>query len=291
MKEVIKIRKYSRIIILGNGKIAYDCLESLYKRAYEFIVIESQYNSFSMLKTKCDKLTIPYYSFETREQIMGVIQEYFGDEVSLLISANNENIIPKEICDMDNLDIINFHYSYLPDYRGMNIPTWVIYNNEPFTGVTWHFVNANIDDGQIIAQRKIDICESSRALDIVQEGMILGGAIFEGIIDKLLEGEIINQHISSGECVHSYKRKELPCNGFFDINIGADTLTRLLRAYDYGVAKNISPLVFSLDNVNYKIKKYRFYKKNILVVGKENWNPDYSFEKEDLKIEFLFSKK
>ena len=61
----------------------------------------------------------------------------------LIISANNEYIFPAELVKLENVTIINFHYSLLPLYRGVNIPTWVIYNEEKYTGVTWHLCNGS----------------------------------------------------------------------------------------------------------------------------------------------------
>lgn len=54
---------------------------------------------------------------------------------TLVISANNSVIIPSEICESNTVEIINFHYSFLPDYKGVNIPSWVIFNREELHGI------------------------------------------------------------------------------------------------------------------------------------------------------------
>lgn len=49
--------RFQRIVILGNGKIAVDCLYALlnYVDKTKIFVIESQYSPVSLLKKNCDK--------------------------------------------------------------------------------------------------------------------------------------------------------------------------------------------------------------------------------------------
>ena len=141
--------RFQRIVILGNGKIAVDCLYELlnYVDKTNIFVIESQYSPVSLLKKNCDNEVITTLS-------QAIVPK------TLVISANNSVIIPSEICESNTVEIINFHYSFLPDYKGVNIPSWVIFNREESTGVTWHYVNAELDAGEIICQKKIILDET-----------------------------------------------------------------------------------------------------------------------------------
>lgn len=49
--------RFQRIVILGNGKIAVDCLYALldYVDKTQIFVIESQYSPVSLLKKNCEK--------------------------------------------------------------------------------------------------------------------------------------------------------------------------------------------------------------------------------------------
>ena len=63
--------------------------------------------------------------------------------------------------------IINIHPSYLPKYKGLNTSVRALNNNEKFSGCTVHYVNARLDSGKIIMQKKVKIKknESEASLD------------------------------------------------------------------------------------------------------------------------------
>ena len=53
--------------------------------------------------------------------------------------------------------ILNIHPSLLPKYKGLNTHERVILNNEKFSGCTVHIVNARLDSGRIILQKRVRI--------------------------------------------------------------------------------------------------------------------------------------
>ena len=50
---------------------------------------------------------------------------------------------------------MNSHPSLLPLYRGVKSSVWAILNGEKYTGISYHFMNDNIDDGKLILKRYI----------------------------------------------------------------------------------------------------------------------------------------
>jgi methionyl-tRNA formyltransferase len=61
---------------------------------------------------------------------------------------------------------INIHDSLLPKYGGFSPTNWAIINGEMETGVTVHFVEEEIDLGDIILQQKISIAHTDTATDV-----------------------------------------------------------------------------------------------------------------------------
>jgi phosphoribosylglycinamide formyltransferase-1 len=95
----------------------------------------------------------------------------------LIVLAGFMPIIPKNFCDKWHLKIINTHPSLLPKYggRGMygvKVQEAVMHANEEEAGCTVHYVNAGIDEGQIILQKTIKV-------DPVETPWQLGGRIFQ----------------------------------------------------------------------------------------------------------------
>lgn len=249
--------------------------------------MESQHSSVSMLSFLCKSKDILYRSLSSADKTMDYIRKSIVNKSCLIISANNEYIFPGDICALKNVVIINFHYSYLPKYRGMNIPTWVIFNGEENTGVSWHYVNKDIDSGEIIAREKIKISENDKAIDIVKKGMIIGRCLFEKIIEKLLTGDSIDTVPNLSEGTVYYSRSKLPCAGYLEEMRSALEIGRLLRAFDYGATQYIKPLKFVYDGKEYKILKYRIWCNGILLLGDTAWQESYVIKKENYQFDLL----
>lgn len=247
--------RFDKIMLVGTGKIANDCLNYLMTLVYHenLVVLETGNNSLSTLKRICKSHGLVYIVCKGGEN--DCILNNIKGHRTLIISANNRFIFTPAIINSAGTVIINFHYSLLPSYRGMNIPTWVIYNQEKQTGITWHYVTEQIDHGKIISQKTIDIEETTTALDIVREGMILGIEAFKEFIEELLSKDVEGQEVlyPMGEPV--YKSATLPMNGILELPQPIAVITRMLHCFDYGGAKLI-PTLKVLYKDNYFLLKY-----------------------------------
>ena len=85
-------------------------------------------------------------------------------------------MLPESLINIPKLGSINLHASYLPNYRGAAPINWVIINGEKETGITVFFLNKNIDEGDIINQKKIKINKYEKAGELhdrlMEEGSI-----------------------------------------------------------------------------------------------------------------------
>lgn len=255
-----KVMRFDKIVIVGSGKIACDIIQILIKRIdlTKITVIESKNSSLSFLESICKNKGIRFFS----PIDMNIIEEYLIFEAKeklsvLVISANNRHIFSKKILTCSNFEVINFHYSYLPNYRGMNIPTWVIYNRESYTGVTWHYVTDIIDGGKIISRKKFFLTDDITAFDVTYQGMKLGIEAFKEFIFDFLEKKIEGIEIREDELGAIYFNNELPGNGYINLNDSCDNIYKLLRCYDYGKINVLQPLNIVYCNRKYYVKNYK----------------------------------
>jgi len=109
--------------------------------------------------------------------------------INLGIVATFSKIIPRDIIEAIPSGIINVHPSLLPRYRGANPIFWAIRNGEKVFGVTIHYLNERIDEGNIILQKKIQIEDHHTIVDckkiFAKEGVIL----LEEVIDMINNGK------------------------------------------------------------------------------------------------------
>ena len=66
-------------------------------------------------------------------------------------------ILKENIYNAPKFGCINFHPTLLPLNRGASPSNWIILNNQPKTGITFHFVSKDIDAGDIIEQYEIPL--------------------------------------------------------------------------------------------------------------------------------------
>ena len=86
--------------------------------------------------------------------------------------------------------IINIHPSYLPYFKGLSAQNQAIKAKVGYSGCTVHYVNSEIDDGEIILQKKVLINENenteSLSKKILKEEHILYPKALEIIVNKIL---------------------------------------------------------------------------------------------------------
>jgi len=90
-------------------------------------------------------------------QILKLIKPY---NLKLICLAGYMKILSKKFIDNFTGEIINIHPSLLPKYKGLNTHRRALENNETVSGCTVHYVNENLDDGDIVLQKEVVIDSS-----------------------------------------------------------------------------------------------------------------------------------
>ena len=106
------------------------------------------------------------------------------NNIEMICLAGFMKILSKNFIKNFKGKILNIHPSLLPKYKGLNTHKRVLNNKETYSGCTVHFINAKLDSGKIIMQKKIKISkketEASLAKKILaQEHMLYPKAILK----------------------------------------------------------------------------------------------------------------
>ena len=109
---------------------------------------------------------------------------------------------------------INYHPALLPMHRGATPIHWVVFENEKQTGVTIHFINKKIDEGDIIDQVVVNLTgmENSTVVSHYLDG--IGISMLIRLMYRLKMGYEISA------------KENLPQNGSYEppFNIGHRTI-------------------------------------------------------------------
>ena len=78
-------------------------------------------------------------------------------KIEIICLAGFMQVLSKKFISNWQNRIINIHPSYLPKNKGLNAQKQALDEKASFTGCTVHFVNEEIDSGEIILQEKVKI--------------------------------------------------------------------------------------------------------------------------------------
>ncbi len=95
-------------------------------------------------------------------------------------------MLPREVWQLPKLGTFNLHASLLPQYRGAAPINWAIINGETETGVTTFLLDEQIDTGNILLQKKVQISENETAGELHDKLMHEGSKLVVDTI-KLME--------------------------------------------------------------------------------------------------------
>lgn len=250
---------FEKVIVIGYGKITGEILTRVIEKQNEYgycaACIEHEVHPFGTTEKICREHQVPFARIENKEELAA----YFGaiSKKTLIISASNNFLFPKELVEKENITIINFHNALLPDYPGRNAPSWAIFMGEKESGITWHYVTAGIDEGNIIIQKRCEIGPDTKAFELAGRLMELALEAFTECFEDVLgerAGAKAQRLLKERRMYRSY---EVPGDGFFELSQEPESIYRLLRSMDYGKNGIFPPAQTSIDGVRVEILRYR----------------------------------
>ena len=91
------------------------------------------------------------------------------NNIQMICLAGFMKILSKNFIKKFKGKILNIHPSLLPKYKGLNTHKRVLNNKEKYSGCTVHFVNAKLDSGKIILQKKVKISKNETEASLAKK--------------------------------------------------------------------------------------------------------------------------
>ncbi|OGG11791.1 hypothetical protein A2Z00_01850 [Candidatus Gottesmanbacteria bacterium RBG_13_45_10] len=105
-------------------------------------------------------------------------------QADLLITAGYGQKIPIQTIREATFGGLNVHPSLLPRWRGADPVAWAIIANDHQTGVTIVTLTENLDEGKIIAQKKIPITDTDTTDQLSAKLFTLGADLLAGLLSS-----------------------------------------------------------------------------------------------------------
>ena len=232
-----------RVVFLGTPDFAVPALRSLVDN-YQVVAVITQPDrprgrggkiTPSPVKVEAQKLDIPVYQFE-KISVEGVdtLKQLNPD---IMVTAAYGQILSNEVLNIPRLGVINVHASLLPLHRGSSPIQNAILRGDKVTGVTIMQTALEVDSGDILHSKEIEITPLDGSVSLTEKLSNLGGQALLECMDMIQKGSILpvaQDHSKATFCKLIRKSDTI-----IDWSESADTIARKIRAYDYMGASSL----------------------------------------------------
>jgi methionyl-tRNA formyltransferase len=225
---------YQQIIIVGSGRVASRALEAVLRipERPPVAALEPEAPLTDTLGAASRRHAIPCSRIVERDALVRYFEQL--PRRTLVISAHNVFIFPGSLVGNERLTIINFHNSLLPRHRGRNAPSWALFEQDAWAGITWHHVSVGVDEGEILCQRRVQPAWNATALALTQTCVDLGIEALEEFLPGLLSGMEQSSPQDSRAAPSFHRARDVPNDGFLDPAWPLAQASAFLRALDFG---------------------------------------------------------
>lgn len=227
-----------RTVFMGTPQFAVTILESLLQSSYEVIAVYTQPDKpagrghpvvFSPVKKLALERQIPVIqpeTFKSRE----AVEKLASFQPELIIVAAFGSILPPEVLALPKFACLNVHPSLLPRHRGPSPVANTILSGDEITGVTIMLMDAGMDTGPILAQRKAGISFMDTTGSLSSKLAGVGAKLLLETLPKWFEGELKPR--AQDESQATYSKLITSKDAEIDWHLSAVELWRRVRAYN-----------------------------------------------------------
>jgi len=131
-----------------------------------------------------------YESFHRVKQVTEVEQDFNDlkaiiDSSTWLLSVDNKKLLSAEILSLFKGKALNFHPGILPNYKGLYCYQWAVANGEKEFAATIHFMEPDVDAGDIVIERRFPIEDKDTGFSIYQKSLKNGQQAIESVLSKI----------------------------------------------------------------------------------------------------------
>lgn len=195
--------------VFATSKVGYAIIKELVKNDADVrcLIVDDKDDMCPQIVNEGSSFTIYNYSDLGDPRILCSLNDL---NLDLGILAWWPYIVNKPIIDLFSQGIINTHPSFLPYNRGKHYYFWNIVEQVPF-GVSIHYVDENIDHGDIAFQKRIDVSWEDRGVDLWEKAQDEIIQLFHTHIKEILTGNIprIRQNYEKGSFHYGYESERL----------------------------------------------------------------------------------
>jgi methionyl-tRNA formyltransferase len=154
-------------------------------------------------------------------------------EVDLLMNVHSLFLIHPSVLAAPAIGSFNLHPGPLPEYAGLNVPSWAIYEGARSHGVTLHWLDEGIDTGPIAWRERFDVDSTDTGLALSGKCVRLGVPLLLRLATVATADPSLIPRERQDLSLRKYFSAGPPADGRIDWARPADEILRFVRAADY----------------------------------------------------------
>ena len=147
----------------------------------------------------------------------------------LLVLADYGQIVPAALLDLPRFGALNLHPSLLPRHRGASPIPAAILADDAETGVSLMLMDAGLDSGSLIKQRRVPLRGNETAPELEHALALVAAELLGASLPAWLNGELLP--VPQAEEGMTLTRPLRRSDGRLELSRSADELVRQVRAY------------------------------------------------------------
>jgi methionyl-tRNA formyltransferase len=186
----------TRIVYLGTPDFAVLPLRTLVERGYDVAAVVTSPDKPAGRGLKMHQSAVKRYAVSVGLPVLQPEKVRAPEFLEQLAALKPDlgiviafRMLPEAVWSLPGLGTFNLHASLLPQYRGAAPIHWALLNGETETGVTTFLLNAEIDRGAILGQRKVAITHEDTAGTLHDKLMTAGTGLVLETVDILASGQ------------------------------------------------------------------------------------------------------
>ncbi|HHU43586.1 MAG: methionyl-tRNA formyltransferase [Bacillota bacterium] len=256
-----------RIIFLGTPQFAVKPLESIYQSRHEAVAVVTQPDRAKGRGKKVQPSPIKLFAQERGLEVLqferikepAAIDKLRSYQADIMVSCAYGQIFSQEILELTPHGIINIHASLLPKYRGSSPVQWALINGETQVGITTMKTVMEVDKGDMILQKAIELEGWEDSQDTLDKLSPIGAELIVKTLDLIENGTA--KFIKQDENKATYCKMLRKEDGKIDFNKSAKELVNFIRGMNpwpssyintqYGILKILQAEVTDFEDQNY----------------------------------------
>lgn len=181
------------LVFCNNNQSAQIIFELIRRRIFSGIVIPSSNSEL------VNEISNSGYVESTKMFVVDhnsdneIIDVLSSTQADVCIVATFPKIFSQEIIDIPGLGFFNFHYGLLPKYRSADPVFWQIKNRENQAGVSVIKMDASIDSGAIVLEKKFPLEPYDTYGILLHKSVAVACQLLAEFLDALTSGNIITK--------------------------------------------------------------------------------------------------